>query len=223
MRGEDFNEEIRLVLESGIFDAQYYMSSYAVQVACDADAVKHYLTTGWKQDFDPSPHFCTEYYLMTNGDVAGAGLNPLLHYLGAGQAEGRSPLPPVEPLQYGVPVPPAKAPDEAEWAQLEQRWYTLSEPLVDVIVPVYRSRDETLRCLYSVLAATQKTPYRLVVVDDHSPDIELRMAMEKLSARGFIELYKTPANQGFVAACSLGMCLHRDRDVVLLNSDTEAQ
>jgi len=45
--------------------------------------------------------------------------------------------------------------------------------------------------------------------------------MEKLSARGFIELYKTPTNQGFVAACNLGMRLHRDRDVVLLNSDTE--
>jgi hypothetical protein len=72
MRGEDFSEEIRLVLESGIFDAQYYVGSYAVQVACDAEAFKHYLTTGWTQDFDPSPHFCTEYYLKTNGDVTPA-------------------------------------------------------------------------------------------------------------------------------------------------------
>jgi O-antigen biosynthesis protein len=45
--------------------------------------------------------------------------------------------------------------------------------------------------------------------------------MEKLSARGIIELYKTPANEGYVAAYNLGMRLHRDRDVVLLNSDTE--
>jgi GT2 family glycosyltransferase len=92
-------------------------------------------------------------------------------------------------------------------ATLEQVWNAPGEPVVDVIVPIYHGRDETLRCLYSVLAAAQKTPYRLVVVDDHSPDIELRMAMEKLSARGFIELYKTPANQGFVAACNLGMRL----------------
>jgi GT2 family glycosyltransferase len=221
MRDENFNEEISIVLKSGIFDAQYYVSSYAVQVACDAEAVKHYLTTGWKQDFDPSPHFCTEYYLKANGDVAAADLNPLLHYLRDGQAEGRPPVPPVETLQYGAPVAPAKAPDEAEWASLEQVWNAPGEPVVDVIVPIYNGRDETLRCLYSVLAAAQKTPYRLVVVDDHSPDIELRMAMEKLSARGFIELYKTPTNQGFVAACNLGMRLHRDRDVVLLNSDTE--
>jgi O-antigen biosynthesis protein len=221
MRDKDVNEEIRLVLESGIFDAQYYVSSYAVQVACEAEAVTHYLTTGWKQDFDPSPHFCTEYYLKANDDVAAAGVNPLLHYLRDGRAEGRGPLPSVETLQFGAPIASAKAPDEAEWASLEQVWNAPVEPLVDVIVPIYHGRDETLRCLYSVLAAAQKTPYRLVVVDDHSPDVELRMAMEKLSARGFIELHKTPANQGFVAACNLGMRLHRDRDVVLLNSDTE--
>ena len=35
----------------------------------------------------------------TNGDVAAADLNPLLHYLSDGQAEGRPPLPPVETLQ----------------------------------------------------------------------------------------------------------------------------
>jgi len=156
MRDENFNEEISIVLKSGIFDAQYYVSSYAVQVACDAEAVKHYLTTGWKQDFDPSPHFCTEYYLKANGDAAAADLNPLLHYLRDGQAEGRPPVPPVETLQYGAPVAPAKAPDEAEWATLEQVWNAPGEPVVDVIVPIYHGRDETLRCLYSVLAAAQK-------------------------------------------------------------------
>jgi len=221
MHNEGFTDDNRLVLESGFFDVNYYVSSSTVEFASDSEAVQHYLTTGWKRNFDPSPRFRTSYYLNTNDDVLRAGANPLLHYLRNGRAEGRQPLPPFEEFQHGVAVASPKAPHDAEWALLEERWDISSDPLVDVIVPVYKGHEETLRCLYSVLAAPQKTPYRLVVVDDNSPDIELRLEIEKLSARGFIELYKTPTNQGFVAACNLGMRLHPHRDVVLLNSDTE--
>jgi GT2 family glycosyltransferase/glycosyltransferase involved in cell wall biosynthesis len=214
-----YQDEKRLVLESGLFDVKRYANSYSVNTSSIHEAVEHYLTRGWKLGFDPSLKFSTSYYLKANHDVSCAGINPLIHYLRDGKAEGRLPLPPFEPLP--VAVASVKIPSDAEWALLDRFWRASSEPIVDVIVPVYAGRDETLRCLYSVLMAPQKTPYRLVVVNDHSPDIELRVAIEKLAARSWIELYETPTNQGFVAACNLGMRLHCDRDVVLLNSDTE--
>jgi GT2 family glycosyltransferase len=115
-----------------------------------------------------------------------------------------------------------KAPNDAEWAYVAEVWKpSPEEPAVDVIVPAYRGFDETLRCLHSVLAAPQVTPHRLVVVDDQGPDPELRDALRRLAARGWIELHVTPENLGFVGACNLGLRLHPDRDVVLLNSDTE--
>jgi GT2 family glycosyltransferase/glycosyltransferase involved in cell wall biosynthesis len=78
-----------------------------------------------------------------------------------------------------------------------------------------------LRCLFSVLIAKQETPFRLVVVNDCSPEPEVEQVLTKLALRGLIELHRMPHNVGFVEACNYGFALHPDRDVVLLNSDTE--
>lgn len=216
------DQDVERVLECGLFDVSYYTEAASIASGSDRGAIKHFLTIGWKLDLDPSEGFSTRHYLATNADVRRAGLNPLLHYIGFGRVEGRSPLPPHRSAREGIAQPAApKAPDQAEWLQLDSQWRVPSDPLVDVIVPVYKGHDETLRCLYSVLSAPQKTPFRLVVIDDHSPDPELRAEIERLSACGFIELHRTPANRGFVAACNLGLGLHPDRDIVLLNSDTE--
>jgi GT2 family glycosyltransferase/glycosyltransferase involved in cell wall biosynthesis len=93
--------------------------------------------------------------------------------------------------------------------------------LVDVVIPVYGNADETLRCIASVLAAPVETPYELVVIDDASPDAELLTSLEKLESDGRITLLRNPRNLGFTGTANRGLALHGDRDVVLLNSDTE--
>ncbi|MBB1126934.1 glycosyltransferase [Thiospirillum jenense] len=91
---------------------------------------------------------------------------------------------------------------------------------IAVIVPVYRGIDETCCCLTSILAATSRTPYQLVVIDDASPEPALRIWLDQLAAAGRIHLIRQPINRGFVAAVNLGMALYPKSDVVLLNSDT---
>ena len=49
----------------------------------------HFVEHGWKEGRDPAPWFSVGYYLLANPDVAGAGLNPFVHYLHSGRAEGR--------------------------------------------------------------------------------------------------------------------------------------
>ena len=93
--------------------------------------------------------------------------------------------------------------------------------VVDVIVPVYKGLDETRRCLDSVLAFPQRTAREIVVVDDCSPEPELAGWLRELAETGAITLLENPANTGFVNAVNRSMILHPDRDVVLLNSDTE--
>ena len=93
--------------------------------------------------------------------------------------------------------------------------------LVDVVIPVYGNADETLRCIASVLAAPVETPYELIVIDDASPDAELVTSLEKLASDGRIRLLRNPRNLGFTGTANRGLVLHADRDVVLLNSDTE--
>jgi GT2 family glycosyltransferase/glycosyltransferase involved in cell wall biosynthesis len=97
----------------------------------------------------------------------------------------------------------------------------VSWTIVDVIIPVYRGLEETQRCLNSVLAFPQQTPREVVVIDDCSPEPELSTWLRDLAATGAITLLINPVNTGFVNAVNRGMVLHPDRDVVLLNSDTE--
>jgi len=92
---------------------------------------------------------------------------------------------------------------------------------IDVIIPVYRGLPETRRCIESVLASRDPQPATLVVIDDCSPEPALSAYLDALAAAGRIELLRNPENRGFVASVNRAMALHADRDVVLLNSDTE--
>ena len=93
--------------------------------------------------------------------------------------------------------------------------------MIDVIIPVYKGARETRRCLASVLASAQRVSFEVVVVDDASPDSEITAFVDELAAAGRITLVRNESNAGFVRSVNRGMALHADRDVVLLNSDTE--
>lgn len=93
--------------------------------------------------------------------------------------------------------------------------------VVDIIVPVYGCVHETRQCLDSVLSNPQKIPFELVVIDDASPERALKAYLEHLAEAGSITLLRNKNNIGFAGTVNRGMALHPDRDVVLLNSDTE--
>ena len=93
--------------------------------------------------------------------------------------------------------------------------------MIDVIVPAYKGFEQTRRCIESVLANAQRTPFALIVVDDASPEPAIPQYLDSLAAQGRIELLRNETNQGFVRSVNRAMALHGDRDVVLLNSDTE--
>ncbi len=93
--------------------------------------------------------------------------------------------------------------------------------MIDLIIPVYRGLAATRRCLESVLAARNALACELVVIDDATPEPTLARYLAELHAAGKITLRVHDANRGFVASVNEAMVLHPDRDVVLLNSDTE--
>lgn len=93
--------------------------------------------------------------------------------------------------------------------------------MLDVIVPVYRGWTETRACLESVMSSQTRTRFELVVIDDASPDARIEAYLERLASARRISLLKNDRNHGFVHSANMGMALHFNRDVVLLNSDTE--
>jgi len=110
---------------------------------------------------------------------------------------------------------------------LEDDWECLSPQrvgegdVVDVVVPVYRHRESALRCLYRLLTSANNTSFEIVVINDHSPDKKLVDDLRRFAERGLFTLLHNDQNLGFVGTANRGMGLHPDRDVVLLNSDTE--
>jgi GT2 family glycosyltransferase len=93
--------------------------------------------------------------------------------------------------------------------------------VVDVVVPAYGGLEATRRCLESALAHPQRTAHEVVVVDDRGPEAAIGRYLDELAAAGRITLLRNDRNLGFVQSVNRGMSLHADRDVVLLNSDTE--
>ncbi|MCC6920586.1 MAG: glycosyltransferase family 61 protein [Alphaproteobacteria bacterium] len=80
-------EDLALIRESPFFDAAWYHQAYPDTVA--SDPALHFLLQGHREKRNPGPGFRTREYLLANPDVAESGVNPLLHYLREGRAEGR--------------------------------------------------------------------------------------------------------------------------------------
>ena len=93
---------------------------------------------------------------------------------------------------------------------------------VDIIVPVYRGLADTRLCIDSVLASTNQSPWRLVIINDASPEPEVTAWLRERAAQDSrITLLENPDNLGFVGTVNRGMALSDSNDVLLLNSDTE--
>ena len=74
------------ILDSIYFDEKFYSDTYHIT----SDALDHYINIGYRQGYNPSPHFNTQYYLENNPDVQQSGINPLVHFIQKGNFEGRS-------------------------------------------------------------------------------------------------------------------------------------
>ena len=91
---------------------------------------------------------------------------------------------------------------------------------IDIVVPVYNAPDDLARCVDSVLRCTPQ-PFRLLLIDDASPDPRVGAWLDAIARRGDtrIEVARNDRNLGFTATANRGMARSR-ADVVLLNSDT---
>lgn len=92
--------------------------------------------------------------------------------------------------------------------------------IVDVIVPVYGGKQETIECIESVVS-TLPSWAQLVIINDASPEPELTEWLRERAITKEFLLIENEVNLGFVATVNRGMKLHPQRDILLLNSDVE--
>jgi GT2 family glycosyltransferase len=100
-----------------------------------------------------------------------------------------------------------------------------------VIVPVYRDVAATIQCFESLFRARDWTrtnleasagglPFRILAIDDATPEAELRTYLSELATKGRIELMTNDTNLGFVGSINRALDQTKQGDIVLLNADT---
>lgn len=90
---------------------------------------------------------------------------------------------------------------------------------VVVVIPVYNAAEAARACIESVLAHTHCN-FRLIVIDDASPDPAVLPLLARYSGRDGISVLRNEANLGFTATANRGIRAAGTADVVLLNADT---
>ncbi|EIZ86473.1 glycosyl transferase family protein [Methylobacterium sp. GXF4] len=63
-----------------LVDAEYYLAGNPDLREAGVDPAGHYMSSGWREGREPSPHFDIPYYCLTRG-ISYAAENPLLHYV----------------------------------------------------------------------------------------------------------------------------------------------
>ena len=203
-----------LLDEAEGFDSAYYEQFVGRRFRSAEAGLFHYLRVGSRRGLWPRADFDPGDYRRRNPDVERAGYEPFAHYLHFGRSEGRcGTVRSRSGDETSLPLP-----DIAQ--MLRHPAANAAAAAVDVIIPVYGSRELTLQTLASVLAAHVNLAYELIVVDDASVDRALRGELELLAGKGLVTLLTNERNVGFVGSVNRGLALHGDRDVVLLNSDT---
>lgn len=91
--------------------------------------------------------------------------------------------------------------------------------MADVVVPVYRQVDLTQQCVDAVLLHSGPALGRLFLVNDASPEPEMRPLLESFRRRdGRVRILESSKNFGFIASANLGLAVS-EADCVVLNSD----
>ncbi|MGE4373292.1 MAG: glycosyltransferase [Xanthobacter sp.] len=225
-----------------VFDPDWYGVHYPHVIRANHDPFKHFIWHGLQEGLAPNAFFLSSWYLDRYADVSAAGLPPIIHYLKHGAEEGRDPHPDFDAAWYVARHPDAE-PNPLLYHMrkgIRHGWPTCPPFIiedylpaggaaptppehlaVDIIVPVYKGLDETRRCLFSVLADSERLAGRIIVIDDCSPEPELSRWLDRLAAEGAIHLLRNASNLGFVRSVNRGMEEAGSHDVVLLNSDTQ--
>ncbi len=96
----DLKKAATLIIESGIFDYDFYLGQLNESFFTPIEAILHYLRIGAKTNLDPHPLFDTAFYVSNNPDIDFNAYNPLLHFIVEGGKRGLDPHPLFESQFY---------------------------------------------------------------------------------------------------------------------------
>lgn len=89
----DLDKNIEIILNSGLFDVDFYVQNYLEQEVTEKEAIKHYLVEGSIKNYSANKIFDEEYYnrvALSGFPLKTIRESSLLHYIREGEALGLS-------------------------------------------------------------------------------------------------------------------------------------
>lgn len=93
-------DEITTLINSKLFDQDFYYEIYPDVKAAGLDAAEHFLKYGGFEGRRPCKYFDTEYYIAAHPETLERKINPLIHYITTGAATDKKPLKSFDPVYY---------------------------------------------------------------------------------------------------------------------------
>ncbi|MCK5536248.1 MAG: glycosyltransferase family 2 protein, partial [Bacteroidales bacterium] len=200
----ELDEEI--IRASVEFDEIYYLETYSDIKENSIDPISHYVQYGASEGRNPNNKFNTNFYLERYADVNESGINPFSHYLLYGEKEDRT----------------ISIKEKNVHNYFAKNSFTPSlniEVPIDIIIPVYNGYDYLSPLLTSIYNCTN-IKYRLIVVNDASPDRKVLPLLKELLDKHNHVLIENKINKGFVKSVNIAMQYVKNH-FVILNTDTE--
>ncbi len=92
--------------------------------------------------------------------------------------------------------------------------------MIDIVVPIFNAPEDVRKCVASVIAHTDVAQYTLTLIDDGSPDPQVKAVLAAIAQSApKVHIHANPTNLGFTATVNRAFALTQS-DVLLLNSDT---
>ena len=87
------SDDVAALAASGLFDADYYLTTYPDLADADMSLFEHFFEFGYREGRKPNPYFDPVWYGQQNPEVGRDGMQPLLHFFLYGDREGQNPCP----------------------------------------------------------------------------------------------------------------------------------
>ncbi len=90
-----------------------------------------------------------------------------------------------------------------------------------IIIPIYNAYSEVSNCIDSVLDTTNIKRCEIFLINDGSTDSRIALLLEKYkNISNHIHIIENEANMGYTKTVNKGIALAKEKDIILLNSDT---
>ena len=208
-KAKKYMESYDKIMESGLFDKNYYLKAYPHIAKSGMDPLVHYLFYGYKEDKNPSAQFNLKRYLEEYPEIKKMGLNPLVHYID-NDHEGFT-------LEENPFVARRKKILDTNSLFLADYSFD-SEPLVSIIILNRNGLGHLQRLFADFDKKTNYSNYEVIVVDNASCD----KSVEYLHSLNLpIRVIENSENVSFSKGNNDAAKIANGEYLILLNNDIE--